>query len=657
MVNEHMKRLFQLIAPIIFILIFVIHFMLSDSETLSESKKLRVRAPALVLLDVPFNIQISALSSAGTPDTSNHSTPKISGCSKIDDEKVDESGALPPLTRGNLTLKNVVISDNGFEGIHLTVGDETLIIKPGILPGFVKLLPPILAIIMALIARQVLVALFSGIWLGAMLHTGLDPLVGFMRVLDTYLINALSNPDHVAIVMFSMTLGGMVGVISKSGGTQGIIEKITRYANHPRGGQLVSWAMGVFIFFDDYANTLIVGNTMRPFTDKLRISREKLSFIVDSTAAPVASLFPISTWVGFQMGLIAEAFESIHIGNDPYLTFIESIPYAAYSVLTLFFVFLIGLTLRDFGPMLKSEIRAFKTGKVINDGAQPITDMASSDLQAAPNIPLRWYNAILPIFTVIMVTLIGLYYSGINNLGEKATTASLGEIIGEANSFHVLMWASFSGALLAIILSVGQRLLKLTEALEAWLSGVKSMTLAMIILVLAWAIGNVCADLKTADYVIDLSREVLSPHYLPIITFLLAAFIGFSTGTSWATMAILVPIVVPIAHKLCIDLGISPHTSHTIMLGTIGAVLSGSVFGDHCSPISDTTIMSSMASSADHIDHVRTQLPYALTTAILACFVGYLPAGFGVNIYWGLLIGFALLIVFLFIIGKSGYST
>lgn len=652
-----MKRVFQIIVPVILIIIFFIHFIVIRSESYSESKKIRVKAPAFVLIDVPFDIKITALLSDGRPDTSNHSVPQIFGCVIRDDEQLDKSKALPSLTKGCLTLKNAIISKDSSNEIHLSLGDEKVVVKPRILPGIVKLFPPILAIILALIARQVLIALFCGIWLGSTLYTGLDPFIGFMRVLDTYLINALSNPDHVAIVMFSMTLGGMVGIISKSGGTQGIIEKITKYANHPRGGQLASWAMGILIFFDDYANTLIVGNTMRPFTDRLKISREKLSFIVDSTAAPVASLFPISTWVGFQIGLIGEAFNTIHISNDPYLTFIESIPYAAYSVLSIFFVFLIGLTLRDFGPMLKSEIRATNTGKVIRDDAQPITDTASFDIQVAPNIPLRWYNAMLPIFTVIVVTLLGLYYSGINNLGEKAAGASLGEVIGEANSFHVLMWASFSGVLCAIMLSVGQRILKVNEALGAWLSGIKSMALAMIILILAWAIGNVCADLKTADYVIDISREILSPHYLPFITFIIAAFIGFSTGTSWATMAILIPIVIPIAHKLCLDAAIASQVSHSIMLGTIGAVLSGSVFGDHCSPISDTTIMSSMATSADHIDHVRTQLPYAMTTAILACLVGYLPAGFGINSCLGLAIGFVVLIILLFIIGKSGYIT
>ncbi|MBN1352800.1 Na+/H+ antiporter NhaC family protein [candidate division KSB1 bacterium] len=651
-----MKNSLLALAIFALVLMFITHSLLSDTETVSPSKLLKAEAPVFVLSNVPFELRLTALTPAGARDSSRHDEVHILGCG-IENEPMSAAAEFSrTFSGGTLVLKKVIVADANKNQIRISTGTDTILLNLNVVPGITKILPPVLAIILALAARQVLVALFCGIWLGATLHCGLDPLQGFMRVLDTYLIKALSHPDHVAIVMFSMTLGGMVGIMSKSGGTAGIIEKVTQYADHPRGGQLASWFLGVLIFFDDYANTLIVGNTMRPFTDRLKISREKLSFIVDSTAAPVASLFPISTWVGFQIGLIGEAFQKINITADPYITFVESIPYASYSVITLCFVFLVGLTLRDYGPMLKSEIRSRRTGKVIRDDAQPLTDTASLDFQAADNIPCRWYNALIPIFTVIIVTLAGLYYSGITNLGPAAGDANLGDIIGEANSFHVLMWASFSGALAAIILAVGQRLLRLKEALESWLSGVKSMALAMIILVLAWAIGDVCADIKTADYVIDLSRGMLSPHYMPIITFIIAAFIGFSTGTSWATMAILIPIVLPISHKLSLDAAIDPVVSHSIMLGTIGAVLSGSVFGDHSSPISDTTIMSSMASAADHIDHVRTQLPYAFSTALVACVVGYLPAGFGFNIYVGLAIGILLLLAGLFIFGKSAYA-
>ncbi len=329
-----------------------------------------------------------------------------------------------------------------------------------------------------------------------------------------------------------------------------------------------------------------------------------------------------------------------------------SVPYASYSVLAIIFVFLIGLTLRDFASMYRAEHRSFLTGKVLRDNARPIADDKSLDIQAEEGTPLQWYNAAIPILVVIFTTILGLYYSGRLELGSKAATARLGEIIGAANSFDVLMWASFLGAAVAIALAVAQRILTLQKALDAWLNGIKAMIIAMIILILAWSIGNVCGELKTADYVIAVTRDILSPHLLPVLTFFVAAFIGFSTGTSWATMAILVPIVIPMAYKLTADAQLGASIAQPILLGTVGAVLSGSVFGDHCSPISDTTIMSSMTSAADHIDHVRTQLPYAITVAIVACFVGYLPAGYGFPVWLSILGGIFIFLILLYTIGK-----
>ncbi|MEE4310889.1 MAG: Na+/H+ antiporter NhaC family protein [candidate division KSB1 bacterium] len=556
-------------------------------------------------------------------------------------------------TSGTLTIDKAIITSPGKAQIRLDHEDLYLQKEIRVIPGILSLLPPILAIILALLLKQVLIALFSGIWLGAVFINDYHPLTAFLRALDTYIINSLSDPSHAAIVIFSMTLGGMVGVMSKAGGTEGIVKILSRFASNRRGGQISSWAMGLLIFFDDYANTLIVGNTMRPFTDKLQISREKLSYIVDSTAAPVASIAIISSWVGFQIGLIDQAFKSLNISQDAYITFIQSVPFSSYSILAIFFVFLIGMTLRDFSSMRKSESRAYHSGKVLRDNAQPLADAASLDIKSEPGTPLRWLNAMIPILTVIIITLMGLYYSGMKELAEHAHDARLGEIIGAANSFHVLMWASFTGALVAIGLATMQKILSLADALSAWLNGVKAMLIAMIILVLAWAIGDICNDLKTADYVINLIRSFLSPHYLPVLTFIVAAFIGFSTGTSWATMAILVPIVIPAAYKLSIDAGMAPELTGSILLGTIGAVLSGSVFGDHCSPISDTTIMSSMASAADHIDHVRTQLPYAVIVAGVACVTGYIPCGFGISPWLSIMFGCALLIAFIFLFGRK----
>ncbi|MFQ5753756.1 MAG: Na+/H+ antiporter NhaC family protein, partial [bacterium] len=473
------------------------------------------------------------------------------------------------------------------------------------------------------------------------------------KTIDTYLINSLADADHAAILIFSLTLGGMVGVMSKAGGTQGIVQKLSKYANHPRGGQLATWAMGVFIFFDDYANTLIVGNTMRPFTDRLKISREKLSYIVDSTAAPVASIALVSTWIGFQIGLIDQAFNVLNLSHNAYNIFLQSIPFATYSILAIIFVFLIGITLRDFGPMRQAELRAANSGKLLRDGAQPLTDSAALDMIADEKTPLRWYNALIPIAVVILVTIMGLYFNGKVALGEAANTAKIGEIFGAANSFAVLTWAAFSGLFVATVLSLGQKLLTLNESINAIIGGYKSMLLAAMILILAWAIGDICKDLHTADYVIELSEGILSPHIIPFVTFAVAAFISFSTGTSWATMTILTPIVIPIAYRLPIGAGVTAHLSHEILIGTVGAVLSGSVLGDHCSPISDTTIMSSMASAADHVDHVRTQLPYAILVGIVASLTGYLPNGWGLNTYLSLFLGVMILVGIVFLVGKK----
>ncbi|MBN2009357.1 Na+/H+ antiporter NhaC family protein [candidate division KSB1 bacterium] len=632
-------------------LVFGILFIL-NSAILQAQPNLITIDKKFVLRDVPFTLTLTAINASGSIDTTFSDSVRIDEIFLETDSTISPMTNHVPFQHGKCIIENAVLPLVGKTDISIDTRTTTFTRTVRVIPGYFSLLPPIIAIILALLLRQVLIALFSGIWLGAIFIHDYNPVIAFMRTLDTYLIDALSDPSHTAIIIFSMTLGGMVGVISKSGGTQGIVQLLARFANNRRGGQLAAWAMGLFIFFDDYANTLIVGNTMRPFTDKLRISREKLSYIVDSTAAPVASVAIISSWVGFQIGLIDNAFHSIAVEADPYLTFIRSIPYASYSLLAIVFVALVGISLRDMFSMRRAESRALLTGQVIAENAQPLADDKSLDIQAEENIPLRWYNALVPILAVIVITIIGLYYSGIHELGEKAATARLGEIIGAANSFDALMWASFSGALLAIILAVSQRILSISKALDAWLSGVKAMVIAMIILILAWSIGNICSELKTADYVIEITRGFLSPHMLPLITFIIAAFIGFSTGTSWATMAILIPIVIPTAHKLTLEAGIDPVLSDSIMLGTIAAVLSGSIFGDHSSPISDTTIMSSMASASDHIDHVRTQLPYALLVAVIACVTGYLPAGFGWNDWLSLLLGVVILYVILLIFGK-----
>lgn len=547
-------------------------------------------------------------------------------------------------------------------GTHTVfIDDQTSGLKFKVIPGWFSLLPPLAAILLALISRQVLIALFAGIWLGTTFIYGYNPFSGFLFSLTDYIGKAPADTERIAILIFSLALGGMVGVISKSGGTQGIVEQISKYASNRRKGQIATWLMGVLIFFDDYANTLIVGNTMRPLTDKLKISREKLSYLVDSTAAPVANIAIISTWIGYELSLINESFQDIGLNQNAYITFFKTIPVNFYPIFALVFGFAVAYFGRDFFSMHKAEQRTARGNGVLREGAVPLADLGSGDLAAKKGAPLRWYNALIPVSMVILTTLLGLWFTGLHgtNLSGKElqnmdTVQYISTIIGNSDSFSVLMWAAFIGGLSAIILAIIQRILSLNEAIMAWIDGVKAMVMAALILTLAWAIGNICADIQTADYVVGLTRDLLSPHWIPTLSFLIAGVIAFATGTSWGTMAILTPIVIPLGYQLpALDPGISEAAAGGIFLSAIASILAGATFGDHCSPISDTTIMSSMASGADHIDHVRTQLPYAFIVGGISILFGYIPVGYGVPGWIMLIIGISLILLLVRFAGKK----
>jgi Na+/H+ antiporter NhaC len=453
----------------------------------------------------------------------------------------------------------------------------------------------------------------------------------------------------------------MVGVISRSGGTRGIVERLTPYATTSRRGQLATWAMGVAVFFDDYANTLIVGSTMRPVTDRLRISREKLAYIVDSTAAPVASVVPISTWIGFEVGLIGAAFTQLGLELNPFTVFVESIPYRFYPLLALVLGFTIAASGRDFGPMLRAERRAADEGKLLADGDQALAEYRSDVLDPPPGIRLRAVNAVLPMLVVVAVTLAGLWVTGSAALaasGEappEGLLARVREVFSGSDSFTTLLWASLAGVVVAVLLPLVQRILTVRHTMEAMMEGFKGMLMALVVLVLAWSIGAVCGELHTADWVVALAEGVLSPHWLPVLVFALSAAVSFATGTSWGTMGILIPLVIPIAHGLSTAAGHAPGDAvyGIVMVGTISSVLAGSVWGDHCSPISDTTILSSTASGSDHIAHVRTQLPYALSVGVLGMAVGDVPTAFGLSPWVSLLVGTAVIVGGVLWLGKK----
>lgn len=515
--------------------------------------------------------------------------------------------------------------------------------------SWLAILPPLVAIGLALLVRQVLISLLCGVWLGAALLAG-DPLTGLLRTLDTYIVGALADADHVAVVIFSLLLGGMVGIISRSGGTAGLVRGLTRWCRTTRSTQLAAWAMGLVVFFDDYANSLVVGPSMRPLTDRMKISREKLAYIADSTAAPVASIAVISTWIGFELGLISDAFRALGVEANAYWIFIQTLPYRFYAIIALALVALVALMNRDVGSMWRAEVRARTTGKVLRDGAVPLGDFDRLERDRPDSAPAPAAFAWIPVAVFTLVALLGLWLDGAREVGFGAP---LYQIIGAASPFRTLLWASFSAVLAAAALPLFSKRMKLSAVMDGFLSGVQSMNIAVIILILAWALGAICKDMGTAEFVVRAISPVLSPYLLPAAVFVTAAVISFATGTSWGTMAILMPIAVPAAHQMIggdVTGGqFSPHVAH---LGTIAAVLTGSIFGDHCSPISDTTILSSMCSGCDHVDHVRTQMPYALSAGVIAVLTGYLPGGWGVSPWICLIAGLLVVWGWLRIFGR-----
>ena len=517
-----------------------------------------------------------------------------------------------------------------------------------VIPAWFSILPPLTAILVALLIRSVLPALVLGLWLGAWALNGLTVsgfFAGFLDGFDIYLTNAVADRDHVSIMLFTFMIAGMVGIISRNGGMRGIVELIIRGANTPKRGQVSVWTLGLLIFFDDYSNTLVVGNTSRSVTDRLKISREKLAYIVDSTAAPVATVALVTTWIGYQVGLIGDAMTRIpDLDLSPYGVFLNSILYSFYPFLAIFFVILVITTGRDFGPMLKAERRARETGQVVPDSSSTLGADDEAALAMKEGLPPRAMNAIVPVVAMTLAIMGGLYVTG------EGETVS--DIVGSANSYQALMWASIISVLVAVVMTLSQRLLSLDEVVDAWVSGARFTFLAMIILVLSWAMAEISSELHTADFLIASLGDRLPMGVLPTMVFVLAAFTAFSTGSSWGAMGILLPLVLPLSWAV-LGARDSADPEHLyILYASVSCVLAGAVWGDHCSPISDTTVMSSLSAGCDHIEHVRTQMPYALLVGVASIVLGTLPVSFGMPWWLGFLLGAGLLVVTLRWLGQ-----
>lgn len=497
------------------------------------------------------------------------------------------------------------------------------------------LLPPLLAIALCMLTGQVLPSLFLGVWVGALMTIAYDPVKGTIKALG-WLVENATDPWNATILLFDFVIGAAIGLLYASGSFHSLADSLVRRVRTSRGASLAAAVLGTAIFFDDYTNTVIVGNTMRPVTDRLRVSRELLSYIVDSTAAPVAGIVLVSTWIGYMVGLIGDSLDYLQAKGDlaavpevgPYAMWLSALPFFFYPILALALVYVVVITRRHIGPMLRAEQRAVREGKVLRDGAVPL--MPTETLLGEP---VRERRAppllfVLSIGGLVVVTLLGLWYTGASAIVEglveenpEATpppwwTVGFREALMESDAATALLWGSFASYLVALAGSLTSRALSFAKAMEYTVKGMYTMLYANAILLLAWSIKSAVDAVGTAEYVVNHAVAFGLPSLaVPLVVFLVSMFVSYTTGTSWGTFGIMIPIAVPLAWELVLLQTGDASLAYVVTAASLGAVFGGGIFGDHVSPISDTTIMSSMFTACDHIDHVKTQLPYGLLAA------------------------------------------
>ena len=497
--------------------------------------------------------------------------------------------------------------------------------------GFVSLLPVIIAVGLSLYTKRALFSLFCGVLCGSLLLVH-NPFHAIVYLVDPLLLDSLADKDALKVIFFSIFVSATVEIMRVGEGTQAVVNIFSRFANTRRKALIGSWLAGLMVFFDDYANCLIVGSTMRPITDKMRISREKLAYIVDSTAAPVATLAIISTWVGYEVSLIDETMQKIPLDlkismgieqQSAYAIFLDGIGYRFYPILALIFGFILAISTRDFGPMHTAEEEMQK-----REYTQNKTETGN-----------LWLG-IIPIALLIGVAMWDLYTQGTT---KNPSAQSISDIISAADGYDAMLHASIASLVSAYVLSLLYKI-STKKISEAIYQSTERILEAISILILAWSIGTVMNDLGSATFLVQILDGVLLVQWLPTVLFVVSAGIAFATGTSFGTMGTIIPLAIPLAMQ--------SGANYEILLASIASVLSGATWGDHCSPISDTTVLSSVGADCDHAKHVETQLPYALVSGIISILCCSIPVGFGVP--WYICVGIATIVctIVIWCIGK-----
>ncbi len=488
--------------------------------------------------------------------------------------------------------------------------------------SYLSILPPLIAIFFAIKTKQVYVSLFFGIWLGWVIISDFNPLTGTIASIQA-LVDVFKDSGNTKTIMFSSLVGALIAFIQRSGGVEGFVKYINNLViklEKKNAGnsrvivQLFAWLTGVLIFVESSINVLTVGSIFRPIFDKMKIPREKLAYIADSISAPTCILIPLNAWGAYIMGLIAaQGFD------NPFGVMLKAFPFNFYPMIALALVLFIILSKKDFGPMKKAEDRARKTGKLLNDNATPMISTDIISIGTKKGVEPRGRNMIVPIVTMVGMMPLMLVFTGwasVPNISELPFYLQIFEAIGKGSGSTSVLYSVLTAITVGSVLYMSQKIFTFKETFDLIMKGISGLIPLALLMMLAFAIGNVTRELGTGLYVAEISKLWISPSFVPAVVYVVASFIAFSTGTSWGTFAIMIPIGIPIAQGLDAN-----------MYLTIAAALGGGVFGDHCSPISDTTIISSMASACDHIDHVKTQLPYALFGGVITTFI-YVALGF-----------------------------
>ncbi len=537
-----------------------------------------------------------------------------------------------------------------------------------------SVLPPLFAVTFAALTGRIMLSLTLSVIMGGLLSVvpaessspaawaaGIDDSFGFIG-------GVLGDAVNQQLLVFVVFVLMMIAIVIAAGGLQAIVNWLSRFARGPRSAQFVTYLLGVIIFIDDYANTMIVGSAMRPVTDRFRVSREKLSFLVDATSAPVAGLAILSTWVGYEVGLFNEAAQSLGIREvglsgeslgikNGYAMLFDALSFRFYCVILLVFMAFNTLSGKDFGPMRRAEKRARRTGQVAELDAVPMTSDTFTRADPSPLARIRLSAGIIPIGILFAILIGGVWIDGGGwaivqaDLAAPLKWSAWKEIISDsANSIKILAYGSAVSVVVAAFCAHFIARLDSATIRHAALSGARSSLLPIAILSLAWSLKAACDALQTGPFLVHAVGDSVPPQMFPAIVFVIASMTSFATGTSYGTMAILMPTAVPIAYAL------EDHSYGLITMITLGSILDGAIFGDHCSPVSDTTIMSSISSSCDHMHHVRTQLPYSLVVATLALCCGYLPAGLGLPSWISLLIATGLIGALFWLLPKMDAS-